>query len=369
MKKKLLITTDCFLPRWDGIARFLAEIIPFLREEFDITVACPRFPGKPPDLGIHVRRYPLFKMRFGDIYFSWPNRAELERLVRGSDVVFNQTIGTIGAMAIRLAKKHDIPIAGYVHSIDWELAARAVKRFRAPIKAGVRLRAKRLYAKADVLLVPSRHVEDELAMHGIRTRRKIIPLGVDTERFVPPVSKQAVKKALGLDPERFVIGYVGRIAREKDLPTLLNAFRRLKRKDAVLLVVGSGIGELSIAHTRITFVDAVDNPVPYYQAMDVFVMPSLTETSSLATMEAMSTGLAVVATPVGSIPEYIAHGKNGLLFPRKNVSALAAHLETLLNNEELRAQLGANARRTMQEQYAWERVAREIRFVLHELSG
>lgn len=366
--KKVLVTTDCFLPRWDGIARFLKELIPYLKKDFDITIACPRFPGRMPDLGIKIHSYPLLKIRFGDIFFSLPDKKEIEKLVKENDVVFNQTIGTIGALGIKKATLHDIPLVGYVHSVEWELAARAVKRLRGLVKAWVKLRAQKLYNKTDLLLVPSRQVDDELALHGIRAKRKIVPLGVNTSKFTPPLSKSAVKKALGLDPNKYVIGYVGRLGREKDLPTLINAFRRLKQKNVVLLIVGGGLKEFSFEHARIKFTGPVNNVVPYLQAMDVFVLPSLTETSSLATMEAMATGLPVIVTPVGSIPEYVKDGKNGIFFSRKDVSSLTHQLERLLNNEQLRARLGNEARKTMKERFTWPIIAKEIKFVLQELS-
>ena len=135
MKKKLLITTDCFLPRWDGIARFLIELIPSLKDEFDIIVVAPKFEGELKEIpDVRVIRYPLLKWRFGDIYFSKPDKAELTKLIAQSDVVFNQTIGTIGIASIKIAHRLGKPVISYVHSIEWELASRAVRRMQQLIK-------------------------------------------------------------------------------------------------------------------------------------------------------------------------------------------------------------------------------------------
>lgn len=370
MKKNLVISTDCFLPRWDGIARFLNELMPYLAKDFNVTVLCPEFPGKMPSLpGARVHRYPLLKIRFGDIYFSWASSADIARHVKRADIVFNQTLGPIGMAAIKAAKKHDVPLVSYVHSIEWELASRAVKRGKMLVELFVKRLAKNKYSKCDVLLTPSAGVSDTLSVNGIKARKAVVPLGVDVRRFTPPPSKPIAKRAAGIDPRKHVIGFCGRIGREKDLPTLINAFRRIQNKhNALLLIVGSGIEERAFRNPRIKLTGAVDNVVPYLQAMDIFVLPSLTETSSLATMEAMSCGLPVIATPVGSVKEYIKDGVNGFIFPRRDTDALTHRLNALIKSPKIRERVGAAARQTITQRHTWEQVAQKILVVLHELT-
>jgi glycosyltransferase involved in cell wall biosynthesis len=371
MKKHLLITTDCFLPRWDGIARFLKELLPSLTREFEVTVACPEFPGKPPELpGVHVHRYPLLKIRFGDIYFAWVSRAAIEQLVERADMVFNQTLGPIGLAAISAAKKHDVPLVSYVHSIDWELASRAIKYGKHLVEVFVRRLATKKYNQCDLLLTPSTGVSDMLSVHGVRTTKIVVPLGVDAKQFRPAASKLMAKKAIGIDPKTLVVGFSGRIGREKDLPTLLKAFRRIQHKhDVKLLIVGSGIEEREFKNPRIMLTGSVDNVVPYLQAMDIFVLPSLTETSSLATMEAMASGLPVIATPVGSVKDYVEDGVNGFLFSRQDVDALAEKLHALLKSPKAREMVGAAARETIMKRATWQQTAQTIMRVLHELTS
>ncbi len=371
MKKNLVISTDCFLPRWDGIARFLNELIPYLTKEFQVTVLCPEFPGKIPNMpGVHVHRYPLLKVRFGDIYFAWASKASIASHIRRADIVFNQTLGPIGMSAISAAAEYDVPLVSYVHSIEWELASRAVKHGKMLAGLFVKRLARQKYSKCDALLTPSTGVSDMLSVNGIKTRKVVVPLGIDVRRFTPSASKPMSKKAAGIDPRKPVIGFCGRIGREKDLPTLINAFRRVQKKhDANLLIVGAGLEEKEFRNPRIKLTGAVDNVVPYLQAMDIFVLPSLTETSSLATMEAMSCGLPVIATPVGSIREYIKDGVNGFIFPRKDADALTYRLHTLLKSPKVRERIGAAARQTITQRHTWEQVARQILRVLHDLTN
>jgi glycosyltransferase involved in cell wall biosynthesis len=372
-KKKLLITTDCFLPRWDGIARFLWGLLPHLKQDFEVTVIAPRF-GKlrQKPQGVKLARFPLLPMQFGDIRFSQPRFGRVREYVRQADLVFNQTIGPIGIAAIRAARQERKPIVCYIHSIEWELASRAVRRgFRGVVATGVRQLARWLYNQSTLLLVPAKDTEDLLRANGIRTRMRLVRLGVDTETFIPPASRPAAKRALGLDPASRVVGFVGRIGREKDLPTLVEAFRRIRRKvpRAELLIVGKGIRDVR-PEPHITLAGATDNVVPYLQAMDIFVLPSLTETSSLATMEAMSCGLPVIVTPVGKIREYVVDGVNGLIFPRQDAESLAEKLLLLLKHSpKLRRELGEHARTTITAGYRWEDTVKDIRSVLKDAAA
>jgi glycosyltransferase involved in cell wall biosynthesis len=369
--KKLLITTDCFLPRWDGIARFINELLPFLTKEFEVTIACPEFPGRMPEIpGVKIHRYPLLKIRFGDIYFAWTTKKGLLPLVEQSDIVLNQTLGTIGLSAIKAAKKLDTPLISYVHTIEWELAARAIKYGKFITETIIRMIAKNAYNKCDILVTSSAEMRDLLTLNGIKTRKEIVPLGVNPELFRPPQSKKEAKQKIGIQPDTLVVGFVGRIAREKDLGTLLKAFRRIQHKhNAKLLIVGTGIEDKKFKNPRIILAGQTDNVVPYLQAMDVFVLPSLMETSSLATMEAMSCGLPVIATPVGSIKEYVEDGVNGFFFPRKNIDVLAEKLHALLKSEAVRQAIGNEARETMTKRGSWNKTAQSIITIIRELTS
>lgn len=352
---KVVITTDCFLPRWDGVARFLNELLPFL--DCEVVVFAPDFgslPALPPNVSVH--RFSKVQWRFGDIYFALPDRSLMKKHISDADVVFNQTIGPIGKAGIRLARKLKKPVVSFVHSIEWRLVALSIRRFRRLAGWIVRRRARKLYNKCSLLLVPSHEVEDLLTGNRIRTRKEVVHLGVDVQRFRPPHSKAVAKRRIGLSPSSMVVGFCGRIGREKSLPTLVDAFHRLRRKlkDSLLLVVGEGLEDEIRPSDTIVRAGRQDDVVPFLQAMDVFVLPSLTETTSLATLEAMSCAVPVVVTPVGNLREYILDGQNGLFFSREDPAALAERLVAVLSNDQLRSKLGSEARKTIVEKFSWK---------------
>jgi phosphatidylinositol alpha 1,6-mannosyltransferase len=359
---KVVITTDSFLPRWDGVARFLSLLIPVLKKNAQVVVFAPKFEGRPIDLGVNVIRFPLVKIRFGDIYFSSPDKGKMAEHIKTADIVFNQTIGPIGMAGIKLAKKYKKPVVSFIHSIEWDLAKGAVKHGKWFVKRAVRLIAKRLYNRCSLLVCPSSQVADILSANGIRAKKEIVTLGVQTSMFVPPQSKPAAKAKVGILPTRLVVGYVGRLAREKDLGTLYHAFIKIKRRfpKMVLLLVGGGSSDEIPKDSNVILAGPQNDVVKYLQSMDVFVLPSLTETSSLATMEAMSCAVPVITTPVGSIPEYVRDGKTGFIFSRRDVNELEKKLVDLLSSASLRKKIGAAGRSVMQKSYSWDKSAEKL---------
>ncbi|MFC1774715.1 glycosyltransferase family 4 protein [Nanoarchaeota archaeon] len=365
--KKVLITSDCFLPRWDGIARFLDELLPELKGTFKITVLAPDFGKIKRIKGIKYIRFPTIQMQFGDIYFTKFNYRKIKSIVEKQDIVFNQTIGPIGMSALTAASRLNKPIIQYVHSIDWELASKGVKRFQKLVLHAVKYLARHFHNKSSLLLVPSRAVEDKISENKITSEKKLLPLGVNTKYFSPKNLNKS-KKKLGIHPDTFIIGFVGRIGREKDLGTLYKAFKKIKKTHKCkLLIVGEGLTDEIPKDTDVILAGSQLDVRPYLNAMDVFVLPSLTETSSLATMEAMACGLPVIVTPVGNIPEYVQDGHNGLIFSRKDVDALIERIHKLIDDPELRKVMGKNARKTIVKNYPWHRTVKRIKKVLLDI--
>jgi len=368
--KKMLIASDCFIPRWDGIVRFMLEVIPRLTDNYEITIAAPDFGPFKKIPNVKIVQFPVVRVNFGDIEFSGFNSGKIKNLVNDSDIVFVQTIGPIGVGAICAAKKCKKPVIAYVHSIEWELATRSIKRMKWLANKFTRRVARRYYNMCDLLIVPSDEVSEKHKKNRITTKKTIVHLGTDTDKFKPTDDKQASKNKIGLNPNLNYIGFSGRIGREKDLITLYRAFRRVEKKheNLRLLIVGKGIKELHemfSSDRNIILPGSVDNIVDYLQAMDMFVLPSLTETSSLATMEAMACGLPVITTPVGFVKEYVVEKENGLFFPFKNSLVLSMKMELLLKDQILGERLGKNGRKTIIDNFQWDHTVEKIKETLN----
>lgn len=227
----------------------------------------------------------------------------------------------------------------------------------------------KLINKCSLLLLPYYELKKELRKAGIKTSMQVAKLGIDINRFFPSKDKQASKKKLKL-PNKIIIGYVGRISKEKNTLVLLEAFKKLDPRKFFLLIVGDGQPEIvkKFGQNRNCKVTGfIDNVEDYLQAMDIFVMPSLVETTSLATLEAMSCGLPVIVTKVGFMKEYVIKDYNGLFFPRANPAILALKIEKLLENPEFKEKLSHYARKTVAYSFSWERSINKIKRILLSL--
>jgi len=199
---------------------------------------------------------------------------------------------------------------------------------------------------------------------------KKVSLGIDLTKF-KPADRIAAKKIIGINTDSTVISYIGRLGREKDLVTLYRAFVQLshKHKNIILMIVGEGIESYKkmFKRERMLFIGPRPDVEKFFQATDIYVLPSLTETTSLTTMEAMACGCAVLTTRTGAIPTYVTDRYNGMFFPKRNSYVLRRKLELLVQDTELRDKLGENARKTIESQQSWDKTAEGIKEILDQL--
>lgn len=368
-KRNLLITTDNFLPRWDGIARFLSEIVPRLKDSYDITIACPDY-GHVHIEGVEIVQIPLWTRVFGDYTPARFRYAKIRKLVKQADLVFNQALGPIGTCAILAARQCRRPIANYIHSVEWELFPKALASplFRGPLVSVSKAVVRFFYNRCSLLIVPSENIAEQFSWQRISTPKRIAHLGVDTKKFVPGDTERA-RERLDL-PEGFTIGFHGRIAYEKNLLSLARAFQQVDIPNKRLLIVGDGVLKLKARLEDVpgvTVAGSTNDVVPWLQAMDLYVQPSFTETTSLALLEAMACGLPVITSKVGFIKYYIIDGQNGMFFDNVNTYQLALRIEQLYKDAKRRKRLGSNARKTIEKSFRWENTAEAIKDALDSI--
>jgi len=369
-KRHLLITTDNFLPRWDGISRFLSEIIPRLQSKYEITVLCPDF-GYVVMEGVTIEHIPLMGRSYGDYTPARYAYKRVKQLVQQADIVFNQALGPIGVCAILAAKRSRTPIVGYIHSVEWELFPKALAHplFRGPLVVISKLFTRFMYNKCTLLILPSENIAEQFSWQGIKTPKRIAHLGVDTKKFLPGSTK-AARDRLQLPQDAVIIGYHGRVAYEKNLLTLVRGFKRCTAKNKRLLIVGDGVLKLKSRLEQIKDVIVTgneNNVVPWLQAMDIYVQPSLTETTSLTVLEAMACQLPVISSKVGFIQYYIIDEQNGLFFDNQSGYDLGEKLNRLLKDKEIKLKIATNARKTIEKSFQWDNTAAHIRDVLDEI--
>ncbi|MBI3243732.1 MAG: glycosyltransferase family 4 protein [Chloroflexi bacterium] len=227
--------------------------------------------------------------------------------------------------------------------------------------------------QVDAFVVISQEIDAELAAAGVPPERRVfLPNGVDIGHFAP-ADKQALRSKLGL-PGAPIVVFAGRLAAEKRVDQLLALWpaARAAHAGATLLIIGTGEQELALkraAGEGVQFVGQVDDVAPYLKAADLFVLPSSTEGLSNAMLEAMATGLPVVATSVGGTTDLITPGENGLLVPPDSPPALQEALLTLLADEARRTEMGRRGREQVLGDYALPAVAGRLRNLYNQLAA
>ena len=196
---------------------------------------------------------------------------------------------------------------------------------------------------------------------------EVLPNGVDAGRFKPvsPKEKLALRASLGWSGTVFL--YTGRLSWEKRLPWFAKLWDEATRGcDATLVLIGAGPEQapldalLAGGMSRVRILPPVEDTAPFYAAADAFVLPSVSEGLSNSLLEAMASGLAIVASAVGGTAEAIENGSTGLLFSRDNEKEVAACVRRVYDGPEAAAELGAAARRVCAERYALSRIAARL---------
>jgi glycosyltransferase involved in cell wall biosynthesis len=241
------------------------------------------------------------------------------------------------------------------------------------LKRRILLAAERLAAGcAHVVLCNSESVRAEALALRIAPEGKLRVLGqgssngVDVERFAPGLSD--VRERLGLPREAPVVGFAGRLTRDKGVPELIEAFDTILKAEpkAHLLLVGwfdasedaldAGLRRRIEEHPRIHCTGFVADTAPYYRAMDLMVLPTWREGFPNVVLEAAATGLAVITTLCTGSRDSVVPEVTGLLIPPGSPEAISEAVLKLLRDPERRNRMGQAARAWVAEHFADERV-------------
>jgi len=337
----ILMVTNTYLPHVGGVARSVETFARAYRHlNHNVTIVAPEFEGMPEHEEGVIRVPAIQKFNGSDFSVRVPIPGFLhERLEQlRPDIVHSHHPFLMGDTALRIASSLDLPVVfthhtmyeRYTHYVPGD--SEAMKRFVVTLATG--------YANlCHQVIAPSQSIADTLRNRGVETPISVIPTGIDVQRFGNG-NGCAFRHRAGISEQTFVIGHVGRLAREKNLIYLSAAVQRSMKKtdDSVFLIVGSGPEDASIREVfsragmdhrlilagSLTGQDLIDA----YHAMDLFVFSSKTETQGVVLTEAMGAGVPVVALDAPAVRDIVESGRNGYLVSRESVRAFALAIES-----------------------------------------
>ncbi|MGO8684529.1 MAG: glycosyltransferase [Thermoleophilia bacterium] len=265
----------------------------------------------------------------------------------GIEMIHAATPGTVGIMAVLLARTLGLPVVATYHT-DVPRLGYFLTRDRL-VEELLWTYVRWFYGQCDVVFCPSRAVEVDLADHDVRSRFEPFDQAVDETHFGPERRSSEVHDRLGGGKK--VMLWVGRISAEKGLSVLASVYDELlaRRDDVRLVIVGDGPyrADFERLAPRASFLGIKRDAelAELYASADIFVFPGLAETFGQVILEAAASGLPAVVTAGAGVDENVVHGETALAVAPGDVRSFVAALERLLDDDDLRARMGVAARR------------------------
>jgi 1,2-diacylglycerol 3-alpha-glucosyltransferase len=353
---RIAIFTESYLPVVNGVSTAVSTLAEALAGRHEVTIYAPRYPGYRDPGGISVRRFPSYPAPGQPDYpLAFPFSLLLRREFReqGFEVVHTHSPFTLGHVGRYLAAQDGIPLVTTYHTLYVEYVHYARVLPPALLRAGLIRLTRRYCNMAEVVTVPTEPIRTVLRSYGVLRPIEIAPTG--TRFDVPPaVDAGFPRGALGIAPDARIVLYAGRLAREKNLPVLFEAFRRVAEADARahLLIAGGGpsleearrrVAGLGLTK-RVTFAGFIprDRLRLCYADATVFAFSSLTDTQGLVLIEAKAGGLPVVSVDAYGPSTVVRPDIDGFLVPN-DPEPFAEAILRVLDDPLLRARLSAGA--------------------------
>ncbi len=378
----ILMLTNTYLPHVGGVARSVEMFSREYRKQgHRVLIVAPVFNGTGEEEGDVVRVPAIQNFNGSDFSVRLPIPGFLMAALRAfrPDIVHSNHPFLLGDTALRIGADFNVPLVFQHHTMYEQYThyvpadSPALKRFVVDLSTG--------YANlCDLVFAPSESVAAVLRRRGVRTPIAVVPTGVDVGRFSEGEGRR-LRRNLGIPSDALVVGHVGRLAPEKNLPFLAEAVARFLREQprARFLLVGDGpsVEEIDRVFGRHDVFDRLHRAgtlegqalVDAYHAMDLFAFASLSETQGIVLVEAMAAGCPVVALDGPGVREVVEDRHNGRLLESERADDFAAALDWAAGRVGGgQSELRRAARRTA-ERFAMPRCARRALSLYEEVSG
>src|SRR5919108_5231033 len=376
-RRHICIVTETYPPEVNGVASTVAHWVAGLRaQDYLVSIVRPRqqsFDSPRMNFDPMVTLVPGLPIPgYRDLRFGWPAGGGLARrwAVQRPDAVYVATEGPLGWSAVRIARRLGIPTIGGFHTNFHSYCSHYRVSWLRPL---IFRYLCHFHSRTAGTLVPSADLRTRLEGMGLRNV-SVLGRGVDSELFSPQRRSARLRHIWHASDNDLVLLYVGRVAGEKNLQLAVEAYRAMKQRRAAVkfVIVGDGPlrGALQSKHPDLVFcgVQTGKKLAEHYASADVFLFPSETETFGNVTLEAMASGLAVVAYDYAAAGMHIASGETGVLVPcgasKAFVDAAADLAQAPQSHRKMRQQARAYAR-----SIDWPHVVEKFETLLTEPLG
>ena len=374
---KIAIVTETWPPEINGVAMSLMQLCKGLQKQGHKILlirpkqkhVCDEFSPNRECLVMAqaVPKYP-------DMKFGWPQYLKVSQAIFdfSPDIIHIVTEGPLGFTALHAAKSKKIPVSSGFHSpfqefsrfFDLAFLVKPVQRY-----------LKWFHNHTDLTCVPSRDTEQALRQFGVTCPLVIVGRGVDVEKFSSSHRSEQLRRSWGVDHDTTVLLYVGRLSPEKEISVLIEAYVALKKcsqKKVQFVIVGDGPDrkhlEKMAGADQVVFTGNLNGTqlAQAYASADVFVFASQVETFGNVVLEAMASGLPVVAYDYASAQLYVKHQQTGWLSPLGATDQFIQHILQLPHPEILHA-MGQQAMQDVQN-IGWRHAVQQFEQALYQVT-
>ena len=369
---RIAVVTETWPPEVNGVAMTLAKLVQGLsHRNHDVQLIRPRQTKTESPLndasleevlmrGMPIPRYPELKL-------GLPSKKTLVKTwtLRRPDVVHIATEGPLGWSALQAAKVLKLPVTSDFRTNFQSYSKHyGVGWLRKPIVAYLR----KFHNATACTMVPTRELMRTLSENGF-ANLKVVSRGVDTKLFNISKRSTSLRASWGATENTTVLISVGRMAPEKNLDQVLKTYEALKNTGKAFKLVMVGDGPLKEQfqqrYPEIIFPGMLSqsNLAAYYASSDLFVFPSQTETFGNVTLEALASGIPVLAFDCAAARDWVQRGINGWLVAENNPDGFAAQAVSVVNNKEVLDQITHSTRQQVVH-LDWDQIAEQVESVL-----
>ena len=368
---RIAVVTETWPPEVNGVAMTLAKLVQGLsHRNHDVQLIRPRQTKTESPLndasleevlmrGMPIPRYPELKL-------GLPSKKTLVKTwtLRRPDVVHIATEGPLGWSALQAAKVLKLPVTSDFRTNFQSYSKHyGVGWLRKPIVAYLR----KFHNATACTMVPTRELMRTLSQNGF-ANLKVVSRGVDTKLFNISKRDTSLRSSWGATDDTKVLISVGRMAPEKNLDQVLKTYEALKVTGQAFKLVMVGDGPLKEQfqkrYPEIIFPGMLSqsNLAAYYASSDLFIFPSQTETFGNVTLEALASGIPVLAFDCAAARDWVQTGVNGWLVAENNPEGFAAQAVAIFNSKDLLDQITQSTRQQVVH-LDWDQIAEQVESV------
>ncbi|WP_236645296.1 glycosyltransferase [Aidingimonas lacisalsi] len=332
----ILMFTNTYAPIVGGVSESVQRLKARLQAGgHQVLVVAPKMEGQPRRERDVIRVAAVQHFNGSDFSLPVPIPGQLYEAIEAfdPDIIHSHHPFLLGDTAVRVAETYGLPLV-FTHHTLYEHYTHYVPGDSPRMQRFAVALATEYTHLCDAVIAPSESIHQLLLRRGANRQIMVVPSGVDARRFSQGNGRE-LRRLLHIPDTAYVVGHVGRLAKEKNLPFLAEAVSRflLANEHAHFLVVGDGDARetmLAVAsrfgiETRVHFTGRLRDQalIDAYHAMDVFAFASHSETQGMVLVEAMAAGLPVVAIAAAGVHEVLRDGDNGRLLLDDNAEQMA----------------------------------------------